>query len=60
MKLMHLFYGLFYIIGLISHAQINPNNIEIVRDDYGVPHIFSKTDAELAYGTLPRGVRNQV
>jgi len=47
---MHLFYGLFYIIGLISHAQINPNNIEIVRDDYGVPHIFSKTDAELAYG----------
>jgi acyl-homoserine-lactone acylase len=31
-------------------GQINPNNIEIVRDAFGVPHIFTKTDAELAYG----------
>jgi len=31
-------------------GQINSKNIEIVRDAYGVPHIFSKTDAELAYG----------
>ena len=37
-------------IGLVACAQINPNNIDIVRDKYGVPHIFSKTDAELAYG----------
>jgi len=31
-------------------SQINPNNIDIVRDDFGVPHIFGKTDAEVAYG----------
>ena len=31
-------------------SQINPNNIDIVRDNFGVPHIFAKTDAEVAYG----------
>tara|TARA_A100001011_G_scaffold366904_1_gene419848 strand:+ start:9856 stop:11916 length:2061 start_codon:yes stop_codon:yes gene_type:complete len=31
-------------------SQIDPANIDIVRDDYGVPHIFAKTDAEVAYG----------
>ena len=31
-------------------SQIKPDKIDIVRDKYGVPHIFSKTDAELAYG----------
>ena len=31
-------------------SQINPKNIEIVRDQYGVPHIYAKTDAEVAYG----------
>ena len=36
---------------LNSTAQtINPRNIEIVRDSFGVPHIFAKTDAEVAYG----------
>ena len=34
----------------IAYSQINPNDIEIVRDSYGVPHIFAKTDAEVAYG----------
>jgi acyl-homoserine-lactone acylase len=29
---------------------INPENIDIVRDEFGVPHIFGKTDAEVAYG----------
>lgn len=29
---------------------IDPSKIEIVRDSYGVPHIFAKTDAEVAYG----------
>jgi len=33
-----------------NFSQINPNNIEIVRDNYGVPHIYGKTDAEVAYG----------
>ncbi len=31
-------------------AQIQPENIEIVRDHFGIPHIFAKTDAEVAYG----------
>ena len=37
-------------ITTISYSQINPNSIEIVRDEYGVPHIFAQTDAEVAYG----------
>ena len=31
-------------------SQINPDNIQIVRDQWGVPHIYAKTDAEVAYG----------
>ncbi len=31
-------------------AQINPATVTIARDAYGVPHIFAKTDAEVAYG----------
>lgn len=30
--------------------KINPENITIVRDSFGIPHIFAKTDAEVAYG----------
>ena len=30
--------------------EIDVKNIEILRDSYGVPHIYAKTDAELAYG----------
>jgi acyl-homoserine-lactone acylase len=42
---------IFAFILLSSNAQtINPKNIEIVRDSFGVPHIFAKTDAEVAYG----------
>ena len=33
-----------------SYSQINPNNMEIIRDNYGVPHIYAATDAEVAYG----------
>ncbi|QNA43422.1 penicillin acylase family protein [Lacibacter sediminis] len=41
----------FILLVLGSNAQnINPKNIEIVRDSFGVPHIFAKTDAEVAYG----------
>ena len=29
---------------------INPDNIQIVRDKWGVPHIFGKTDAEVGFG----------
>ena len=49
MKITHIFLFLFlYTIKI--NSQINPDNIEIVRDSYGVPHIFASTDAEVAYG----------
>jgi acyl-homoserine-lactone acylase len=32
------------------NAQVKPENITIVRDAWGVPHIFAATDAEVAYG----------
>lgn len=38
-----------YITGL-AQTTIDPSKIEIVRDSFGVPHIFAKTDAEVAYG----------
>ena len=37
-------------ISFLSISQIDPNDVEIVRDSFGVPHIYAKTDAELAYG----------
>lgn len=39
---------LLYTIQLQS--QIQPEKIDIIRDAYGVPHIFAQTDAEVAYG----------
>ncbi|MEL6674503.1 MAG: penicillin acylase family protein [Bacteroidota bacterium] len=39
--------------GLLSlpiQAQIQPDNIQIARDSWGVPHIYAQTDAEVAYG----------
>ena len=43
---------IFYLLVVtsIAHSQIKPNNIEIVRDQFGVPHIYAQTDAEVAYG----------
>ena len=38
------------VCGCILFSQINPENISIVRDEWGVPHIYGKTDAEVAYG----------
>ena len=40
---------LFSLTSLFSQ-KINVENIEILRDSFGVPHIYAKTDAELAYG----------
>jgi acyl-homoserine-lactone acylase len=31
-------------------SEIDPAQIQIARDVYGVPHIFAETDAEVAYG----------
>ena len=33
-----------------ASAQINPSNITIARDSFGVPHVFAPTDPEVAYG----------
>lgn len=50
------FLSLFLIgTGFFASAQnnenlIDPSKIEIVRDSFGVPHIFAPTDAEVAYG----------
>ena len=44
---------LHYILLLISSsviAQVNPDNIEIVRGEYGTPHIFGQSDEEVAFG----------
>ena len=38
------------LISFQAHAQINPANITIARDSFGVPHIFAPTDPEVAYG----------
>lgn len=40
---------LFTITGF-SQTKVDPSKIDIVRDSFGVPHIFAKTDAEVAYG----------
>ncbi len=33
-----------------QQTTINPQDITIVRDKWGVPHIYGKTDADAAYG----------
>lgn len=33
-----------------TFAKIDPRQVTIVRDSFGIPHIFAKTDAEVAYG----------
>ena len=41
----------FFLISVhLAYCQINPLDVEIVRDKFGVPHIFGKTDADVAYG----------
>ncbi len=42
--------GLFSSFLSFSQTSINPDAVEIVRDSFGIPHIFAKTDAEVAYG----------
>jgi len=45
-----LFSLLFFLVG---KSQVNPNyHVEIVRDSFGVPHIFGKTDADCSYGLV--------
>ncbi|MBL7701859.1 MAG: penicillin acylase family protein [Ferruginibacter sp.] len=45
-------------INCTSQTKIDPAKIEIVRDSFGVPHIFAKTDAEVAYGLAWAGAED--
>jgi acyl-homoserine-lactone acylase len=39
-----------FLLNVYAQQKINPAVIDIVRDSFGVPHIFAKTDAEVSYG----------
>ena len=73
-------YYIFLAVILLSACRIQPvdtevskweaqaENIEIIRDDFGVPHIYGKTDADAVFGLLyaqceddfPRVERNYI
>ncbi|MBS1510595.1 MAG: penicillin acylase family protein [Bacteroidetes bacterium] len=40
----------FCVKAIQAQSVIDPQNIEIVRDSFGIPHIYANTDAEAAYG----------
>lgn len=44
--------GLLFLSALVHplSAQVNPDSVTIIRDHYGVPHIYGPTDADVAYG----------
>ncbi|MCB9232998.1 MAG: penicillin acylase family protein [Bacteroidia bacterium] len=50
MKTLHSFLLLWLVTAGPLAAQINPEDVTIVRDSFGVPHIYGKTDADAAYG----------
>lgn len=33
-------------------GQVNPENVTIIRDNYGIPHIYGKSDADMTYGLV--------
>ena len=47
---MKLLLFLIFMLPAALNAQINPKDVSIARDSFGVPHIFGKTDADVAYG----------
>jgi len=50
MKFLLLFVVLVFASCASKPESIELSNIKIARDQYGVPHIMAKTDAEVAYG----------
>jgi len=46
--------GLALIAGCTDSKQpfISHYSAEIIRDDYGIPHIYGKTDADAVYGMI--------
>lgn len=43
-------FALFFLSTVFAQVEVNTDNIDIVRDEYGVPHIFTQTDLEAVYG----------
>ncbi len=39
-----------FMLFALARAQFDASKIDIVRDKWGVPHIFGNTDADVAYG----------
>ncbi len=37
---------------LMAQERVDAKEVTIVRDDWGVPHIYAKTDAQAAYGLM--------
>lgn len=35
---------------LLAQTPIDPQDVTIIRDQWGVPHIYGNTDADAAYG----------
>ncbi len=45
--------GLLLIFSMLANlvqAQVDPSTVEILRDEWGVPHVYAQTDAGAAYG----------
>lgn len=36
----------------VQHWQNQAENVSIIRDDFGIPHIYGKTDADVVFGLL--------
>ncbi len=50
MKNIYFFISFSFLFANSFSIEININNIQIIRDKFGVPHIYGKTDEEVAYG----------
>ena len=37
---------------IVSYSQINPANITIARDSFGVPHIYGRSDGSVRFGLM--------
>ncbi len=49
-QLIFIFFLFVFAENIKAQKIIDPTKIDIVRDSFGIPHIFAKTDAEVAYG----------
>ena len=51
------FVGAFIVLSCSSNAEVDrleaiAERVEIIRDDFGVPHVYAKTDADAVFGML--------